>query len=241
MAESLTRIDERIKEAQQKAIEQQQQHEKLRQEQIDKIRDNAAREAATKLHEVLREKEQEALDKYLENLPWRLELYVSQQRAQRNGIHLRPEGVGLNPIHTPAQEAQLFDNSIKRLAYEQGRYVIDQTKELQQEWSTLTREALAKQSERSLQTTEREQVAEQGLDGVAARAARQGADPYAALKQGEDRKTQKQPKEKIDMDRFLSDPDYRREVAERQAEERGARRQLEEQIKRVGVELTRHR
>jgi hypothetical protein len=187
MTDLVSSINKRIKEVQQKAIEQQEQREKLRHEQIEKINEEASKEKATKIHEAMKEKEREMLDKYTEHLPRRLELYMAQQRAQHNGLQLNPKGMGLGPIVTATQESRLLDNSIKMLELGQNRYVTEQTKDLRQEWNTLTGDTFAKQAEYDRHKCERDKLVEHGLDKMAVRTEREGSDPYAALKQHDDK------------------------------------------------------
>jgi hypothetical protein len=188
MTEPLADIDARLKEAQQKAIELQQQREMLRQEQIDKMRDEslkAEKADAERIHNEMTAKEREALDKYVDNLPRNLTLLMNEQRAQHNGMTLTPEGWRPQPILTQAQETQLLDRSLANLEYKKNQYVADQTKDLQQEWNAVTQKALEQQAEKDRLQAERDKLKDQGLEKVAAQATKQeqGHNPYETLKQ----------------------------------------------------------
>ena len=164
MTESLTDIEARLKEAQQKAIELQQQRENLRQEQIEKIRGEDLKTEAVTIHKGMTDIERNELEKYVEHLPDRLELLMNNQRLQHHGM-------GFNhaqPVFTPDQEARLLDDAIRKLEDGQKLNVQYQTKDLQQEWSAVAQKVQEQQAEIEKITANRDQLKEQGLDKIAA-------------------------------------------------------------------------
>jgi hypothetical protein len=167
MTESLADIDARIKEAQQKAIELQQQRETLRQEQIEKIRGDDLKTEAVTIHDKMKDIERNELEKYVENFPDRLNSLMNTKRLQYIG--------GLNPSQpmlTPAHEEQLLDNSIEMLERGQQGNVKYQTKDLQQEWNAVTQKVQEQQAEIEKIEADREQLKAQGLDKIAAMSVR---------------------------------------------------------------------
>jgi hypothetical protein len=219
MTESLADIDARLKEAQQKAIELQQQREMLRQEQIDKMRDEslkAEKAEAERIHNEMTVKEREALDKYVENLPERLVKFMDEQRAQRNGQNFTLEGWRPPPILLPAQEAKLLNDSIALIENGQQRNVETQTKDLQQEWNAVTQKALEQQAEIDrLKTAQERQQQEKSLNNYGQ--SRQSNRDYSSLPQPESKQeflhgiTGVERGREIPEQEYLKSPDARKE------------------------------